>query len=181
MGTRFQECMTSIVKKLAWKVWTDPTVYIPVVKEIPGIASFPEVFSQADKVGDFYDFMFNIVPFSTQRMSPEMKYQRLMQLSAQWILPTLQIAAQQGATYNIPEATKRMAEYIGLDDFNQLYETSVPSATDTVPYQMQPQGKKTNTGQMNDSMGASGPSKESNMEQQQLRTSDKGIGNDLGK
>ena len=179
MGSRFQEFMTSIIKKLAWKVWTDPTVYIPVVKEIPGIASFPEVFSQADKVGDFYDFMFNIVPFSTQRMSPEMKYQRLMQISSQWILPTLQIAAQQGATFNIPEATKEMAECLGLEGFNQFYETSVPGAMDMVPYQMQPQ--KTNTGQMNDSMGASGPSREANMEQQQLRTSDKEIGNDVGK
>lgn len=165
MGTRFHECMTSIIKKLAWRVWTDPTVYIPVVKEIPGVANFTEVFSQADKVGDFYDFVFSVEPYSTQRMSPELKYQRLMTLASQWILPTLQIASQQGATFNIPEATKRMASFLGLDGFNALYQTAVPNPGDIVPYKMTP-----TNGQSNDSMGASLPSREANLETQQMRT-----------
>jgi len=166
MYSRFHDFMTSIITKLAWKVWTDPTVYVPVVKEIPGVANFPEVFSQADKVGDFYDFVFSVKEYSTQRMSPEMKYQRLMQLSSQWVLPTLSIAAQQGAMFDVPEATKRMGEYLGLEDFNQLYHTAVPKPTDIVPYKMQPQGKGEETLQMNDSLGASGPSREANSERQ---------------
>ena len=157
MYTRYHEFMTSVLKKLAWRVWTDPTVYVPVIKEIPGYGDIEEVFSQADKVGDFYDFVYNIVPYSTQRMSPEMKYQRLMQFASQWILPTLPFAAQQGAEFNIPEATKTMAEYLGLTNFNQMYKTAIPEPLDMgVPYQMQPMGgkKQQAQGQGNDSFGA---------------------------
>ncbi len=157
MYTRFHGFMTSVLKKLAWKVWTDPTVYIPVIKQIPGIGEIPQVFDQADKVGDFYDFVYDIVPYSTQRMSPEMKYQRLMQFASQWILPTMQIAAQQGAEFDIPEATKTMAEYLGLTTFNQMYKTAIPQPLDQgMAYQMQPiSGKKQQAqGQGNDSFGA---------------------------
>ena len=158
MYTRYHGFMTSVLQKLAWRVWTDPTVYVPVIKEIPGIMELPEVFSQADKVGDYYDFVYNIVPYSTQRMSPEMKYQRLMQFASQWILPTMPLAQQMGAEFNIPEATKTMAEYLGLDNFNQMYKTAVPNLLDQgVAYQMQPFGggkKEKAQGQDNDAFGA---------------------------
>lgn len=157
MYTRFHGFMTAVLKKLAWKVWTDPTVYIPVIKEIPGIGEIPQVFDQADKVGDYYDFVYDIVPYSTQRMSPEMKYQRLMQFASQWILPTMQFAQQQGAEFNIPEATKTMAEYLGLTTFNQMYKTAIPQPLDQgVPYQMQPFGQKKQKaeGQGNDAFGS---------------------------
>jgi len=168
MGTRFHEFMNSIIKKLAWKVWTDPTVYIPVIKEIPGVANIPEVFSQADTVGDFYDFVFEVEEFSTQRMSPELKYQRLMALSSQWILPTLPLAAQQGANFDIPEATKQMAAYLGLEGFGALYKTAIPNPTDIIPYKMGTGAVGTGSpGQENDSMGASLPSREANSQRQE--------------
>ncbi|MBE3036469.1 MAG: hypothetical protein IMZ70_05235, partial [Candidatus Atribacteria bacterium] len=175
MSTRYHTFMTSILRKLAWRVWTDPTVYIPVIKEIPGIGQLEKVFSQADVVGDFYDFVFNIVPYSTQRMSPELKYQRLLALASQWILPTMQYATQQGAQFDIPEATKLLAEYQGLDNFNQLYTTAMPDQLQGISYQMQPMnGKQSKSpGQGNDSMGASPMSREANSNQQQLRTSGK--------
>lgn len=162
MSTRYHEFMTSVLKKLAWKIWTDPLVYIPVIKEVPGVGSFPVKFEQAFKVGEFYDFVFKIVPYSTQRMSPETKYQRLMQFASQWILPTLQLAVQQGAEFDIPEATQRMAGYMGFDDFGQLYRTAIPKPTDSVQFQMQPMGNQKAPGQQNDSMGALLPSREAN-------------------
>jgi len=168
MNTRFQGFMTSIIRKLAWRVWTDPTVYIPVIKpgikEILGAEELPEVFSQADKVGDFYDFVFNVEPFSTQRMSPELRYQRMMQFMSQWVLPTMQLAAAQGAVIDIPLATRIMAEYQGMDNFNQIYKTSVPHELQGVGYQMQPGGEKKSKspGQGNDSNGALIGSQEAN-------------------
>jgi hypothetical protein len=170
MYNRYHEFMTSVIKKLAWKVWTDPTVYVPVIKKIPGLGELPEVFSQADKVGDFYDFVFRVVPYSTQRMSPEMKYQRLLQLATQWILPTLPMAAEQGAEFDVPEATQRLADYLGFEDFSQLYRTAIPKETDVVPYQMQPtknQGQNKSPGQMSDALGASYPSREANSQRQE--------------
>ena len=176
MYTRFHEFMTSVLRKLAWRVWTDPTVYIPVIKEIPGIGELPEVFDQAGKVGDFYDFVYDIVPYSTQRMSPEMKYQRLMQFASQWVLPTMQFAQAQGAEFNIPEATKIMAEYLGLNNFNQMYRTAIKGPLQEASYNMQP--LKNKTGQSNDSFGASLPSRETNsaFQENRIETKDAGLG-----
>lgn len=169
MYTRFHGFMESVIRKLAWKVWTDPLVSIPVLKDVPGFGQLPEVFDKPEKVGDFYDFIFKIQEYSTQRMSPEEKYQRLMQLGSQWILPTLPLAQAQGADFNIPEATERMANYLGFEDFNSLYSTAVPKETDIVPYQMQPDKNKKSKapGMMNDSFGAMMPSREANSEQKE--------------
>jgi len=179
MYSRFHEFMTSVTSKLAWRVWMDPTVYIPVIKQIPGIGDFPEVFSQVDKVGDFYDFVFRIKPYSTQRMSPEMHFQRLLQLGTQWILPTLQMAQAQGAELDIPETTKKMAEDLGLDDFNHLYRSAIPQPTDNIPYKMQPENKS--PGQLSDAFGAMQASREANSASQENRIDlGKGTENDMG-
>ena len=88
--------------------------------------------------------------------SPEMKYQRLMQFASQWVLPTMPMAQAQGAEFNIPEATETMAEYLGLDNFNQMYRTAIPHELQGVGYQMQPFGQKKQEaqGQENDAFGA---------------------------
>ena len=177
MYTRYHRFQTSILKKLAWRIWTDPTVYIPLIHEVPGVGTLPKIFSQPDKVGEFYDFVYKIVPYSTQRMSPETKYQRMMQFASQWVLPTMPLAAQQGAEFNVPEATKRMADYLGFDDWNQLYRTAIPGQFDNVPYTMQPSGGEKSPGQGNDSFGSLIGSREANSQQKQdsLAMEPKGI------
>lgn len=164
MYTRFMDFTTSILKKLAWAFWTDPTVYVPVVKEIPGVAQLPEVFSSKERVGDFYDFIFKIAPYSTQRMSPEIQYQKIMMLMTQWVLPTLDLAAQQGATLDVPTATRVLAEYVGVDSFNQYYKTAVPHELSAVPYKMQPNGR-----QASDAFGTTIGNQNENLNQQQGR------------
>lgn len=177
MYNRFENFMISVINKLAYYVWTDPSVYIPVIKQVPGLGEVPMVFSQADKVGDFYDFVFNIKQYSSQRTSPELLHQKLMQFMASWVLPTAQIAAAQGAQVDIVTATQMLADYAGFDNFDQIYKTAVPQDPGSVPYVMQPtvgqrpQGKsgQKSPGQMNDSLGASQPSKEANSLQAQDR------------
>jgi hypothetical protein len=138
MYSRYQDFETSIIRKLAWAYWTDPTMEVPVVKDIPGVGPIPTVFSSSDKVGDFYDFVFEIVPYSTQRTSPEMQYQKIMQLMTQWVLPTLQLGQAQGAELSVPDATQMLADYLGVKSFRTFYKTVVPRPGESVPYQMQP-------------------------------------------
>ena len=171
MYTRWHGFMTSIISKLAWRVWTNPTSYVPLVHQVPGVGELPKVFAPSDKVGDYYDFIFNVVPYSAQRTSPEMQYQKLMGFMTQWILPTYQFAAQQGAELDVPEVTRIMSNYLGFDNFNQWYKTAVPNGMEQVSYQLQPNPNKVNkSGQSNDTFGASGPSKQANLSQQQQRT-----------
>lgn len=183
MHTRWERFMTSIIRKLAWRVWDDPTTYIPVVDKIPGVGELPTVFSDADKVGDFYDFVFSIQTYSSQRTSPEQNYQKLMSFMSQWVLPTYQFAAQQGAQLDIPEVTGILSDYLGVDSFNQWYKTAVPNELDNIPFKMAPsdgtnrkkgEERQNMFGQLNDSFGKSEGSSTSNLLQQQARTETQG-------
>ena len=168
MYTRWHGFMTSIVNKLAWKVWTDPKEYIPLIHHVPGVGDLPRVFSPADRVNDFYNFIFKIIPYSAQRTSPEMMYQKLSGFITQWIIPTYQFAAQQGAELDIPLVTRIMSEYLGFEHFNQWYRSAIPHELQGISYQMQP--IKNQFGQQNDTFGASEPSRNANKQQQQQRT-----------
>lgn len=167
MYTRFHGFMTSIIYKLAWKVWTDPFVDIPLIHHVPGVGDLPKVFSSADKVGDFYDFIFKITPYSAQRTSPEILYQKLLGFMSQWVLPTYQFAAAQGASLDVPTVTRILGDYLGLENFSQWYRSAQPHELQALPYQMQPM--KNQFRQMNDFAGASEPSREANKKQQQQR------------
>jgi len=181
MHTRFQGFMTSIINKLAYKVLQDPSEYIPLMHQIPGVGELPKVFSSADRVGNFYDFVFKVTPYSTQRTSPEILAQKLMGFMTQWVLPTYQFAAQQGAELDVPTVTRILSDYMGFENFNQFYRTAVPHELQGVGYMMQPLGQqqrpkgpnvgsKKSPGQQNDTFGASEPSRKANMQQQQTRT-----------
>jgi len=168
MYNRFHSFTESILKKFAWGILTDPSVYIPDIIKIPGVGELPVVLSQADKVGDFYDLIFKIIPYSTQRISPEEKYAKTMQFATQWLLPTMQIAAAQGAQLDIPLVTKIMASYFGLDNFEHYYKTVVPTNVDNAPFMMFP--KKNKFGQTSDAFGTNQQNREANFQQQQERT-----------
>jgi len=180
MNTRFQGFMTSIINKLAFKVLQDPSEYIPLMHQIPGVGDLPRVFSSADRVGDFYDFVFNIKPYSAQRKSPEVLGQQLMGFMTQWVLPTYQFAAQQGAELDVPTVTRILSEYMGFENFNQFYRTAIPHELDGVGYVMEPFGQQQrpkgpnvgskSPGQTNDTFGSSESSRTANMQQQQKRT-----------
>lgn len=141
MHTRFHNFMESVVRKLAWHFWTDPTVYVPVINELPEIDNFPAVFSRAEQVGDFYDFVFKVIPYSTQRETPDVKYQKMLQFLTQWIVPTLPYAAMQGNMVDFSLSTQILADYFGIDSLNQWYKSLYPSAMENLNFKMLPQGK----------------------------------------
>lgn len=170
MNNRYSDFTSSILRKLAWAFWTDPTVHVPVIKEIPGVVELPEVFAPAERVGDFYDFTFKIVPYSAQRMSPEIQYQKMMGFLTQWLIPTMQMAAQQGQQVDFPTVNETLADYLGIDNVRQWMSSGRPSPVDNVPFQMQP------SGQSNDKAGALDSSRIANLGQQQSR---EGTGDEL--
>ena len=168
----------SIGRKLAWYLWSDPLIIIPVIKRVAGIELNVE-YSEAAKEGDFFDYAFNIEPFSMARMNPEMRYQRVLQLVSQIVLPLAPLAAQQGATLDVTALLKELAPYLGVTNIDEWWKTMVPSEQNTGPYQPV-QGEvtggkeRTNTkpksGQGRDQFGSSESSRLSNKSQQNARS-----------
>lgn len=124
----------SIVEKFAWFMWTDPLIDIPVIKRV-GEIEVETSFSNEEKEGDFLDYTFDIEPYSMSRMSPEMKYQRLIQLISAVVLPTAQIAASQGSTLNATELIREAARYLDVRNLEKWWITGAPQELAMNPYQ----------------------------------------------
>lgn len=162
---------TSIARKISWYFWTDPLITVPQVKRIDGYGSIEVVFDRAGQEGDFWDYNFEIEPYSMQRLNPNMEYQRLLTLLSQWVLPTAQIAAQQGMQIDIPAATAQLAKHLQLRNVGDWFKPAVPMGVQMNPYQPQLGQMKPDNGAMQDGrtgmMGAS--SRNQNLIQQQAR------------
>ena len=124
----------SICKKLAWYLWSDPYIQIPVIKELAGfkhkVMYTPEV-----RDGDFFDYGFDIEPYSMATMSPELRFQRLMQLISQVILPTAEIAASQGSQLNVNELVKECARFLDVRNLDAWWISGMPQDAPLNPYQ----------------------------------------------
>ena len=162
----FHKWVTSILRKWTNLVMDNPSTYVEVLDKVnvPGLGDYeyPVFYSQADKVADFSQLILDVVPYSTQRKTPEMKYQSLMQLMTTWILPTMQLRRQQGADIDFQMVDTLLADYGGFDNFPQWYRSMLPQDNIDTSVLMKTGSESKNPGQMNDSMGASFPSKLAN-------------------
>jgi hypothetical protein len=178
---RFHGWMTSILRKWVNAVMENPASYVEVLDtvKVPGLGDYeyPVYFSSADKVADFSQLVLNVIPYSTQRGTPEIKYQRLLQMMIGWTLPTMQLRREQGADIDLQMVDRLLADYGGFDNFPQWYKSVMPQDGPQVDYVMKTGGGKKNAGQLNDQAGALGVSRLANSEGYDLR---EGMGLDRG-
>ena len=160
----------SIAEKLGWFMWSNPFIPIPVIKSIAGY-DIEVVFSDETKEGDFYDYAWDIEPYSMTKQSPTVRYQTLMQLISQVVLPTAQIAASQGSMLNVTELVKEAGRFLDIRNMDRWWIPGMPQEAQMNPYQPQ-QGMASNkSGQAEGrfSAGDSDASKQSTLSQQQGR------------
>lgn len=160
----------SIIEKLAWFMWSDPLINLPVIKRVAGYEIETE-FSQETKEGDFYDFGFDIEPYSMSRMNPEIRYQRLMQLISQVVLPLVPISATQGSQLNVDELVKEAARFLDVRNMDRWWSPAIPQEDQMNPYQPMQGTKKPKSGQADGrfSAGDGTASNMSNLSEQQSR------------
>ncbi len=133
-----------ISKKMVFYFWSDPLISVPMIKRIEGFGDIPVIFDRAARDGEFWDYEFSIEPYSLQRLSASVEFQRTLSLITQWILPSAQLAAQQGAQINVPKATQHLAKMAGLRGFNDWYDTAVPNTESRINPYTPTQGKAKN-------------------------------------
>lgn len=160
----------SVFRKMAWFFWTDPLIRLPVIKRVPGTAGLDVIFSQQAKEGDFWDFNFDIEPYSMQRLSPEIRYQRFLTLLNQWLLPSSQLAAAQGNQLQIDVITRQLAMYLDVKNVDEWWKSASPKDVGINPYQPMSGVVKVKSGQSDGRTGMMGAaSRQANMSQQQAR------------
>lgn len=115
MSQKVHNFASSIGEKIAFEMWQNPTLQIATIKRAAGIIDIPILYDQTEQKGNFTDYELDIQMYSMQRSTPEQKFTKMMQLLNGWILPTAQLAAQQGKMLNVPEVTKDLSNYIDLE------------------------------------------------------------------
>jgi hypothetical protein len=123
----------NITRKLAWYLWSDPYIQIPVIKEL-GEFKLQVEYTPDVREGDFFDYGFDIEPYSMAQMSPETRFQRLMQLVGQVVLPTAQMAASQGSMLNVNELVNECARFLDVRNIDKWWITGVPQEQAMNPY-----------------------------------------------
>ena len=110
----------SILEKSVFHIWNDPTVNITVIKESKGVGSVDADFNDTTRRGNYDDYKICIKPMSMQRPSASAMFQTIIQLVTQWIIPTSQMAAAQGASLDVPATTRKLARLAGLEDLDDI-------------------------------------------------------------
>lgn len=132
---------SNIAEKLAFELWNNPTTQIKTIKNLPGGIQIPKIYNQLEQEGRFTDYYLNIEMFSMQKLTPEQKFQRIMQMLTAWVLPTADMASQQGQQLNIPEITKELSMYMDLET-ESWFLTETPQQVQMNPYQQMISGTR---------------------------------------
>ncbi len=160
--------MKSVLHKMAFYVFTDPLLNESISKRIPGIGEIPIRVTADAREGDFWDYNFDVEPYSMQRMNPDVRMRKLMNLATGIIIPMLQYAQAQGVTFDVAKFVKNIGRDLDLSDgeIDDFFKTFL---TNTNPGPYAP--LKAEIGGVGDRLGASMASKEQNLNQQQNRAS----------
>ncbi len=125
---------SSISEKIGYELWENPTMQISAAKKMAGIAEVSVTYNQLQQEGNFLDYYLEVEMYSMQKLSPEMKFNKMWQMITGWVLPTAQVSAQQGKTPNIPEITKALSNYADIDT-EGWYLSEMPQQAELNPYQ----------------------------------------------
>lgn len=136
----------AVVEDLAYYLWNDPLINMPLTKRIPGVSvEIPTYFSAATKSGDFTDYDIDIEPYSMQHTSPGIKLAALKSAIGEIIMPLQPLLEQQGKTVDIDAILRKFGKYADFDDIHEIVTTmGMPVTTETPSVTEGPQ-KASNT------------------------------------
>lgn len=122
MSDRFVKNVSRIVRDLAWYLFTDPLIEIPIVKRIPGLEDIeiPSSFGPKEREGEFLDYNIRIEPYSMQYRPPSARLRTMMEVFQNFVMPYLQLMQQQGIAIDFPRLLKTIARYADLPEIDDI-------------------------------------------------------------
>jgi hypothetical protein len=122
MQDRVVDFTRGVLRDLAWYLWTDPFIELPLNKRIPGTnIELPVAFTPETRAGDFFDYSFNVDPYSMQYLSPGQRLQHMMQYMTTVALPMAPLALQQGQMLDMRSITSLFARYTNMDELEEIW------------------------------------------------------------
>ncbi len=131
MQSRVESFTGRIVRDLAWYLFYDPFISIPLTKRVPGTdVSVPFVYSAQSAEGDFLDYNFSIATFSMQPDTPATKLMAIKDYVTGVALPALPILSQQGGMIDWQALQAAYSQYTNTPEINDIVVWSDPSFAD---------------------------------------------------
>jgi hypothetical protein len=122
------------MRDLAWWLWTDPLIELPLVYRVPGTKiDVNMTYSARDRAGEFLDYNIGINPYSLQGRSPGQQVQSFMSMWQTVIMPSMQAMEAQGVAVNMAGVIKFLAKRMGLDEMDELIEFATAAPDDIGP------------------------------------------------
>ena len=121
MRLQMQEFTRRIGEKLAWYLWYDPLIELPLTKRTAAGDEVPVTFSARRREGDFLDYFFDIAPHSMTPDTPTRRFRRTLEWIERVVLPTAQLAAQAGQKLDAVKLARITGDLLNIDEADQLY------------------------------------------------------------
>lgn len=142
MQNRMLKFTKAIMTDMAWHVWHDPLVHIPFQKPIQGTGLIiPAVFTPERRKGEFFDYSFEIDPYSLQASSPSERVNALQQFVMQMLMPAMPLLQQNGIALDWEKLFKIFAQGMRLPELNDIikYQQGESHPPDGMPQGQQQQ------------------------------------------
>lgn len=134
-----------VIRDLAWYLFSDPLIDLPLVKEIGGGVKLPFKLnreglhgpfelSKAEQTGQFLDYNFKIAPHSMQPKTPEEQLQVLGQY-LQLMQPFVPMMQQQGMQFDLQGISREFAKLADMHQLDNIVQFSGPDQTNTQMHQ----------------------------------------------
>lgn len=115
------EFTKEIANDLAWYLWEDPLIELPLAKRLEGISKpIPFSWTPERREGDFLDYHLEIEPYSMQPKTPAQRLMLLERMVQQTIAPLLPIIQQQGGTFDIKRFLELYAKYSNMAEMEDI-------------------------------------------------------------
>jgi len=114
-------CARDILRDLAWYLWTDPLIDLPLTYRVKGLRrEITTRFTAADKEGEFLDYNFSVDPYSMQHETPGQRVAMLQQILQTIVMPLMPLLQQNGIGLNVEAMLKTFASYTNLHELEDF-------------------------------------------------------------
>jgi len=136
MSSRFVEGIRSVLKKVAFYLWYDPLISLPLTYRVQGTSvDVPIAWDASWREADFLQFNFEVTPYSIPQKTPEQQLRGLMTLLQQTIVPLLALFEQQGKTLDMEVLLREIERLSGLHSLSDLIIDADPQLQRPGPVQ----------------------------------------------
>lgn len=110
-----------VIRDLAWFLWTDPLIELPMTAKIQGVdVRIPVVYSPEERRGEYLDYNVDIEPYSMQDNSPSKRVSNIMQILQTVILPAMPLLQQQNVFVDFGKLLNKLSEYMDLPELGEI-------------------------------------------------------------